>query len=428
MAAAGLSHAAHQGVAVVPHPAGLVAEDAGPHPLGRARTHQVHQAGLGDLGPGHLDQVGDARGDGLLCHVRVDHAALEDDRHPAGSRVPHGSAQGEVGRRRGMGVWPVGGRRVRAAAHHDQEVDPVGEGVDVSGRELRGYPGPRGELVAREAEADQAPRADRGPHCVEHFPGQTQAVLPVAVRAQVGQAGVELAQQRERPGIHLDPVEARGHRQLRRGGEPAHQCVDLGGSHLHGHLAADHVGDTGRGPEHRLRVGARSLRAAVPDAGEHDGPVRPEGIGDGAPAGAARRRQRGPLVGPVGRVDRGGLGDQHPGAARAPCRVVGHVAVADRATGGKVGLVRTEDHPRGNADAGHHDRVGERSHGQWLLGPGAHPARGLASQARSGRCRLPPWATPGRVSATATRRGRREWSGEGRGVPRLPRPSSARSP
>ena len=58
--AAGLAHAAHDGVAVVPHPTGLVAEDARPGPRRIAGPHQPDQSGLGDLGPGHLDEVADA--------------------------------------------------------------------------------------------------------------------------------------------------------------------------------------------------------------------------------------------------------------------------------------------------------------------------------------------------------------------------------
>ena len=58
VAAAGLAHAAHDGVAVVADVTGLVAQDAWPDPVWRARPDQRHQAGVGDLCPGHLDQVG----------------------------------------------------------------------------------------------------------------------------------------------------------------------------------------------------------------------------------------------------------------------------------------------------------------------------------------------------------------------------------
>ena len=55
---AGLAHAADDRVAVVTDVAGLVAEDARPDPVGLPGADRRHQPGVGDLGPGHLDQVG----------------------------------------------------------------------------------------------------------------------------------------------------------------------------------------------------------------------------------------------------------------------------------------------------------------------------------------------------------------------------------
>ena len=108
VAAAGLAHAAHHRVAVVPDMAGLVAEDAGPHPGAVAAAHQGHQARLGDLGPGHLDQVGRPVVEGGLGHRRVDDAALQHDGGPAGRRLSHLAAQPEV--EGGLGVGCRGGR------------------------------------------------------------------------------------------------------------------------------------------------------------------------------------------------------------------------------------------------------------------------------------------------------------------------------
>ena len=100
-----------------------------------------------------------------------------------------------------------------------------------------------------------------------------QAVLAVGVVALVGEPGVELAQDRQRAGVDLHPVEAGPDGRPGRRGEALDQCLDLGGAHGHRHLAADHVGHRGRRPQHRLRVGARPLAAGVAESGQHHGAV-----------------------------------------------------------------------------------------------------------------------------------------------------------
>ena len=162
VAGAGLAHAADERVAVVADPAGLVAQDA--RAGRRPRADLGHQPRVGDLGPGHLHQVGRAVGQGGRGHRRVDDTALQHDGHPPRGGLPHGRAQRHVDPVRGVGVGPVGGGRVRAAPHHGQQVEGVGQHVDVGGRLLGGDPGPRGELVTRQAEGDEVvgPRRPSG--------------------------------------------------------------------------------------------------------------------------------------------------------------------------------------------------------------------------------------------------------------------------
>ena len=208
------------------------------------------------------------------------------------------------------------------------------------------------------------PRADRVPDGGEHLPGQPQPVRAVAVGPVVGQARVELAQQRPGPGVDLHPVGAGRDRLPGRGGEPGGQRGDLRAAHLHRHLAGDRVRDAGRPPQHRLGVGGGTLQAGVAQPGQHQRAVRLARRGDLPPAGRGRRGQRGPLVRPVRRVHRGGLGDDQPGAARRAAGVVGDVPGRERAPPAQpglaqVGFVRAEHDPGLRDPAGQRDRAGE---------------------------------------------------------------------
>ena len=66
------------------------------------------------------------------------------------------------------------------------------------------------QLVAGQAQGQDAVRPDGVAHRGQHLTGEPQPVLAVAVGALVGQAGVELAQQRPGAGVDLDPVEPGG--------------------------------------------------------------------------------------------------------------------------------------------------------------------------------------------------------------------------
>ena len=213
------------------------------------------------------------------------------------------------------------------------------------------------------------PRPDGVPDRGEHLPGQPEPVAAVAVGAVVGQARVELAEQRPGPGVDLHPVGAGRDRQPGRGGEPGGQRGDLRVAHLHRHLAGDRVRDAGRSPQRRLGVGGGPLQAGMAEAGQHQRAVPLARRRDLLPAAGGRGGQRRPLVRPVGGVHRGRLGDDEPRPAGRPALVIGDVPGRERAAPGlagragawraEVGLVRAEHDPGLRDPAGQRDRTGE---------------------------------------------------------------------
>ena len=227
MAAARVAHAAHQGVTRVADLARLVAQQAGPDLPRTVPAQLADQAGVGDLGPGHLHQVAATAVQRVPRVVRVGHAALQHHRDRAVQRVPDPPREGGVEHRRGVPVRPVGGGRVQTAAHHDQQVQPAAELAGLRGPGLRRHPGPGRQLITGQPQAQDVPRPDGVPDRGEHLPGQPEPVAAVAVGAVVGQARVELAEQRPGPGVDLHPVGTGRDRQPGRGGEPGGQRVDL---------------------------------------------------------------------------------------------------------------------------------------------------------------------------------------------------------
>ncbi len=107
VAAGGLDDAADEHVAGIADDAGLVAQDARPRALaGRGFAGEVR---VGELGAGHLDEVGGAGGDGGLGISEVDDRALQHDRDA--DPGPHGAGEIGVERRRRVAVGPGGGDR-----------------------------------------------------------------------------------------------------------------------------------------------------------------------------------------------------------------------------------------------------------------------------------------------------------------------------
>ena len=111
-----------------------------------------------------------------------------------------------------------------------------------------------------------------------------------------------------------------------------------------------------------LTVSAGALAAGVPDRGERQRALGVARLRYGRPAGGRLGRQRGPLVRPIRRVHRGGLGHHDPGTAGRAAPVIGDMPVAERAAAGQVGLVRAEQHPARRGPPGQGHRVGERRH------------------------------------------------------------------
>ena len=98
-------------------------------------------------------------------------------------------------------------------------------------------PGPRRELVARQAQPDHGV-AGRGTHGAEHVAGEALPIVPPLVVALVGQPAEELADEAVLAGVDLDPVAPRRHGRGRRGGEPVDDGADVTRLHRLGDLAA----------------------------------------------------------------------------------------------------------------------------------------------------------------------------------------------
>ena len=324
-----LADARHERVAGVAHLARLVAAGARADPLGLPGAQLGDEVGIGDLGPGHLDGRARRRvvvaADGPLGLADVDDRALQDDGHVDGGGDGRGQADVEPGRLVEVGTGLLD--REDRAPHDDDVVDA---GADEVGgdrrRHLRRDAGPRGDLVARQAQPDDVVGADGGPHGGEHGAGEVQAVGAPLVAALVRQPGQELAHEAVLAGVDLDAV-APGLDGSRGGGDEA---VDDGGDVLGLHplrdLARRHLRHPRRRPQRRLAVGRRALPAGVVERGDDERAVRPAGGDDGGPPGGGPGGQRRPLVRPVGLVDARPLDDDRAAPAAGPPLVVGGVA------------------------------------------------------------------------------------------------------
>ncbi len=288
VARTGLAHATDQRIAVVPDPAGLVAQDARADLGGATVADLGHERRVGDQGPGHLDQVGRPVGQRALGHAHLDHAPLQHDREPATGSPAHGRAQVPVHPGRGVGIGSVGGGRVGATADHDEQVDGVDQCGHLLGGVLGGDPRPRCQLVARQAQPDDPVGPHRRPDGVHHRTGEREPVLAVGVAPEVGQPRVELAQDRQRPGVELDAGQA-GRR--RRPGPPWRSPRSVPRSRGCPWPSAS-PGWPRRPPE---------TAPTAPTASTHSSPGRPRGRVRPAPRCHGVRRRRPPPASPVHR-------------------------------------------------------------------------------------------------------------------------------
>ena len=307
-----------------------------------------HQVGIGDLGPRHLHDIGDAvlqRPRGL---ADVDHRALQDDGHPVRDDLADGTAQLDVEPWRLVEVGPRLLGRVDRAADDDQVVDRRGQLGGDGRRLVRGDPGPRGQLVAGQAQPEHPFGADRPARRGQDVAGEAEAVDAPLVAPLVGQAGQELPDQAVLAGVDLDPVEARRRGGSRRRPEAGHDRGDVLGLHPLRHLAAVDLGHARRRPQRALRVGGRPLATGVAERGDGDRAVGLERGRDPSPPVAAALGQWRPLVGPVALVDAGLLDHDRPAAPEGPAPVVRQVAVREgTVVVAQVRDVRPEEHAVG---------------------------------------------------------------------------------
>ena len=86
--APGLDYAGDDRVPVVADHARLIAQQAGADPVRLVGPQPCDQVRVGDLSPGHLDQVGGPVGQRRLRRSRVHHAALQDHRDRPPTHLP----------------------------------------------------------------------------------------------------------------------------------------------------------------------------------------------------------------------------------------------------------------------------------------------------------------------------------------------------
>ena len=126
VAAAGLDDAGDDRIPVVPHHAGLVAQQAGADSFRLAAAQPRDQVRIGDLRPGHLRQIGGPVVQRPLRLPRVDHAALQGHGDGSAYRGPDLPAQLGARARLGMQVGPGRRHRVDRPPHHHEIVRLAG--------------------------------------------------------------------------------------------------------------------------------------------------------------------------------------------------------------------------------------------------------------------------------------------------------------
>lgn len=200
---------------------------------------------------------------------------------------------------------------------------------------------PRHRTTAgRQRDPTRLPRALR-----DDLANKSNAIATVSVLPSVGQTRKELSQNASRTGIEFHSVHSRSDGQRRRLTEAGYQLVDFRLLHCHRQLTRHRVGHSGRSPQHRLGVCARSLHPGMTEPGQNQRSVRSTCSRDRLPPRATFRRQRCPLVRPVVLRYRGHFGDDDPGSALGAALVVRTVPIGKRASHSKIGLVRTENNP-----------------------------------------------------------------------------------
>ncbi len=205
-------------------------------------------------------------------------------------------------------------------------------------------PGPGGQLVAREPQADHRVGAHGVAHRAEHLTCEADPV-GVVVGAVVGQPRQVLTDQAVLAGVDLHAVAAGTHRGARRGCEAVDDLADVGALHPLGDLAAVDLRHPRRRPQRCLAVRARPLPAGVAQRGQCQGSVGTDGAGDGGPTRCGLGGERGALVGPVAGVDGGLLDHDHARPAGGSALVVGDVTIGQGTTPAQVRLVWPEHDP-----------------------------------------------------------------------------------
>ncbi len=372
--------------AVEAHPADalLVARQAQTGLVGGAGPGLGREVGVGDLPAHHPDEIAVALGERpfdlqrILEATDADHRQVDrladgrGDEHRVPRRDVHRRLDHEQARRgdadRGVDVVDVAGR-VDDLGHADRVVDR-GAVLD--------------QLVAAQPHAERQPVPDHLAHGGDDVDEDARPVLErpaVLVGAAVGGGGEEPADDRAVRALQLDAVEAA------LGAVLGHQCVagddlvDLGARHGLRHLAEQRVGDRRRPPHRQARVHRRRLATVVVDLGEDRRAMAVDRVGDGAVAGdhVAVESVDELLVRPVGRMGRVLLGDDQPGAARRPRRVVRGVLLGRLAVAGVVGEVRREHDPVPRHDGAELQRGPEVAEGHTVFDGSARSRFGLMS-------------------------------------------------
>ena len=293
----------------------LIGADAPPDAVGVTSAHLDRDVGIGDVPPGHGDEVAIAVGEGLLALLGRQDAPDPDDRHGCADRRSHGVGELQLvsGSR---SVRGDGDRRVVGRLAADARVEVVDHpGLDDSAADLAQALDRQSPLLGRtlvvlgHPEADDLVRADRLPDPRDHRPAERQRVAPLVVPI-VAPRAVRLVDEVTVRAVQLDPVETcfRGHA----GGAPERidHLLDLACGHPVGDLAARRLHAVERPQRPATEVVRRAHLSAEADELEHRShPLGVHGLGQATDPVAHHHGPRG-----VG-LDEDRLEDDHPEAA-----------------------------------------------------------------------------------------------------------------